>query len=377
MNFKRGSVAVSVAAVAALSLSLSACGSDNNASSSGASGSAAAAGAGGIKCNGKLDLKSSGSTAQGNAMTVFKNAFAQDCDGANVDYTGNGSGQGITDFTSGVTNFGGSDSPLSADQEKAAAAKCGSPVYNLPLVFGPIAVAYRLPGDVQVSLSADTIAKIFTGKITKWNAPEIAAENKGVTLPDLPITVVFRSDESGTTDNFQKYLSSAAPADWTKGAGKTFVGGTGQGANGNPQVAATVNKAEGAITYTEWSFAQAQKLKTVDVITSAGPDAVPLNSDTVAKTIAAAKFKTPGSKDLILDTTAFYKPTATGAYPIVLATYEVVCSKYADSQVGAGIKTFLSVAASQPVQSQLSSEGYAPIPDSFRATLQSSIDSIQ
>ncbi|GAA4383041.1 phosphate ABC transporter substrate-binding protein PstS [Tsukamurella soli] len=374
MTIKRGPV-VAVAAVAALTVSLAACGSDNNsASSSGASGSAGAAS--GVKCDGKLDLKASGSTAQANAMTVFKNAFAQDCNGANVDYTGNGSGQGITDFTSGVTNFGGSDSPLTPDQEKAASEKCGSDAYNLPLVFGPIAVAYRLPGDVQISLSAPTIAKIFTGKITKWNAPEIAAENKGVALPDLPITVVFRSDQSGTTDNFQKYLSSAAPADWTKGAGKTFNGGTGQGANGNPQVAATVNKAEGAITYTEWSFAQAQKLKTADIITSAGPTPVALDSDSVAKTIANAKFQMPGAKNLVLDTTAFYKPTTAGAYPIVLATYEIVCSKYSDAQVGAGVKTFLSVAANSAVQSQLTGEGYAPIPDSFRTTLQASIDSI-
>ncbi|MDF0528435.1 phosphate ABC transporter substrate-binding protein PstS [Tsukamurella sp. 8F] len=376
MNFKRGPLAASIAAAAALTVALTACGSDNNASS-GTSGGASASGGSNVSCEGKLNLKASGSTAQANAMTVFKNAFAQDCDGANVDYTGNGSGQGITDFTGGVTNFGGSDSPLTDAQHAAAEKKCASPALDLPLVFGPIAVAYRLPGDVQVNLSAATIAKIFTGKITKWNAPEIAAENKGTSLPDLPITVVFRSDESGTTDNFQKYLSSAAPQDWTKGAGKTFVGGAGQGANGNPQVAATVKKAEGAITYAEWSFAKAQGLKTANVITSAGPDAVALNNDSVAKTIAAAKFKKPGDKDLTLDTTAFYKPTTAGAYPIVLATYEVVCSKYQDADVAKGIKTFLKIASSESVQSQLSGEGYAPIPESFRNTLQSSIDSIQ
>ncbi|GAB3129549.1 phosphate ABC transporter substrate-binding protein PstS [Tsukamurella serpentis] len=375
MNFKRGSVAA-VAAVAALSLTLSACGSEESTGGAGSSG--ASAGGSGVKCDGKLQLKGSGSTAQANAMTVFKNAFSQDCSGANVDYTGNGSGQGITEFTSGLTNFGGSDSPLNADQAKKAEEKCTAPALNLPLVFGPIAVAYKLPGDVSVNLSAPTLAKIFTGAVTKWNAPEIAGENKGANLPDLPITVVFRSDESGTTENFQKYLASAAPAEWSADKkGKAFKGGVGQGASGNSQVAATVNKAEGTVTYTEWSFAKAQKLQIANIITSAGPEAVKLSAESVAKTIETAKFKTPGSKDLVIDTEGFYKPSATGAYPIVLATYEIVCSKYTDAEVGKGLKTFLKVAAGKPAQDQLADKGYAPIPDSFRATLNESIDSIK
>ncbi|WP_371190633.1 phosphate ABC transporter substrate-binding protein PstS [Tsukamurella sp. 1534] len=371
---KRGSI-VAVATVAALSLSLSACGSEE---SSGASGSSGAAGGSGVQCDGKLQLKGSGSTAQANAMTVFKNAFSEDCDGANVDYTGGGSGQGITEFTSGITNFGGSDSPLKEDQAKKAEEQCGAPALNLPLVFGPIAVAYKLPDNQQVNLSAPTLAKIFSGAITKWNAPEIAAENNGTALPDLPVTVVFRSDESGTTENFQKYLGSAAPAEWSKDkSGKAFKGGVGQGASGNSQVAATVNKAPGTVTYTEWSFAKAQKLQIANIITSAGPDPVKLSAETVAKTIETAKFKTPGSKDLVIDTEGFYKPSAAGAYPIVLATYEIVCSKYKDAEVAKGLKTFLKVAASQPAQDQLGDQGYAPIPESFRATLNQSIDSIQ
>lgn len=373
MNFKRGSVSA-LAMAAALSLTLTACGGEE---SGGAAGSSAAGGGSGVQCDGKLQLKGSGSTAQANAMTVFKNTFAQDCSGANVDYSGNGSGQGITEFTSGLTNFGGSDSPLNADQAKKAEEKCGAPALNLPLVFGPIAVAYKL-GGLELNLSAPTLAKIFTGVIKEWNAPEIAAENPGKTLPSTPITVVFRSDESGTTENFQKYLGSAAPAEWSADKkGKAFKGGTGQGASGNAAVAATVNKAEGTITYAEWSFAKAQKLQVANIITSAGPEAVKLSSESVAKTIESAKFKTPGSKDLVIDTEGFYKPSATGAYPIVLATYEIVCSKYSDAEIGKGLKTFLKVAASKQAQDQLTNQGYAPIPESFRTTLNASIDSIQ
>ncbi len=371
MNIKRGS-ASAVALAAALTLTLTACGSEESSEAAGNS----SGGGSGVQCEGKLQLKGSGSTAQANAMTVFKNSFAQDCDGANVDYSGNGSGQGITEFTSGLTNFGGSDSPLNADQAKKAEEKCGAPAWNLPLVFGPIAVAYKL-GDVSLNLSAPTLAKIFTGAVTTWNAPEIAAENPGTALPDTPITVVFRSDESGTTENFQKYLAAAAPAEWSADKkGKAFKGGVGNGASGNSQVAATVNRAEGTITYAEWSFAKAQKLQVANIITSAGPEPVKLSSESVAKTIDAARFKTPGSKDLVIDTDGFYKPTAAGAYPIVLATYEIVCSKYADAEIGKGLKTFLSVAAGKTAQDQLGDQGYAPIPESFRTTLLSSIDSI-
>lgn len=370
MNFKRGSIAA-VAAAASLALTLSGCGSDDNSTAAGGAGTKS-----GVECAGDLQLKASGSTAQANAMTVFKNNLAADCPGANVNYTGNGSGQGISEFSAGLTDFGGSDSPLTAEQAVKAAERCDSPALNLPMVFGPIAVAYRLPGDLQVSLSGPTLAKIFSGKITNWNDPQIGAENAGTALPDLPITVVFRSDESGTTDNFQKYLAAAAPAEWTVGAGKAFKGDTGQGANGNAQVAATVKKADGAVTYTEWSFAKAQDLQVADIITSAGPQPVALNAATVGKTIAGAKFTNPGSTDLILDTSAFYRPTTTGAYPIVLATYEVVCSKYADAEVGAGVATFLKVAANEASQSRLEDSGYAPIPDSFRDTLLKSIDSI-
>jgi phosphate transport system substrate-binding protein len=376
VKLERGSIAALTVAVA-LSLSLSACGSDDNSGSLNAGGGGATPSkAAGVACEGELQLKASGSTAQANAMTVFKNNFAASCPGANVDYTANGSGQGISEFLAGLTDFAGSDSPLSADQAKKAADKCGSPALNLPVVFGPIAVAYKLPGGLRINLSAPTVAKIFTGGITKWNAPEIAAENRGASLPDLPITVVFRADESGTTDNFQKYLAAAAPQDWTHGAGKAFKGGTGQGANGNPQVAATVNKADGAITYAEWSFAEAQHLQVANIITTAGPTPVKLDADAVGRTIAGARFTTPGSADLVLDTTAFYRPTAEGAYPIVLAGYQVVCSKYADPQVGAAVRTFLGVAANEASQGQLPETGYAPIPDAFRTTLLRSIDSI-
>ena len=202
--------------------------------------------------------------------------------------------------------------------------------------------------------------RIFNGGITTWNDAAIQALNPGVTLPAEPIRVVFRSDESGTTDNFQRYLDTASNGAWDRGAGKTFNGGVGEGAKGNDGAAAAVKSTEGAITYNEWSFAQAQHLDMAKVITSAGPDPVAISTDSVGKTISAAWFIRDGN-DLALDTISFYRPNQPDAYPIVLATYEIVCSKYPDPQAGTAVKAFLQSTIGGG-QNGLADNGYVPIP---------------
>ena len=208
VKLNRSGVAVSVLAAGALLLA--GCGSDNNAPSSGGSASGAAAGESGVQCGGKPTLKSSGSTAQANAMTRFVAAFESACSGQTLNYTSNGSGAGVSEFIGKQTDFGGSDSPLNAatGELDKAATRCGSPAWNLPVVFGPIAITYNLPGVDGLVLDGPTAAKIFNGAITEWNDPAIAALNPGKTLPATKITVVYRNDQSGTTDNFQKYLDA-------------------------------------------------------------------------------------------------------------------------------------------------------------------------
>ena len=156
---------------------LSACGSDNNTTSTGNGGENTAA------CEGKEALKASGSSAQKNAMDRFVNAYEAACDGFTLDYTASGSGAGVSEFTGGQTDFAGSDSALKADKGEvdAAKARCGSDAWNLPVVFGPIAISYNLPGFDGVALDAVTAAKIFKGEIKKWNDPAIVALNDGVT----------------------------------------------------------------------------------------------------------------------------------------------------------------------------------------------------
>ena len=307
-------------------------------------------------------------------MTRFINAFEQACPGQSLNYTANGSGAGISEFAGNQTDFGGSDSPLSKDEYTKAEQRCGSPVWNLPVVFGPIAIAYNVNGLTSLNLDGPTAARIFNGGITMWNDPAVRALNPGATLPGEPIRVVFRGDQSGTTDNFQKYLDTASNGVWGKGAGKSFTGAVGEGADGNDGTSKAVRATEGSITYTEWSFAQAQNLNMAKVITSAGPDPVAVSADSVGKTISAAWFIKRGN-DLALDTISFYRPNQPDSYPIVLATYEIVCSKYADSQVATAVKAFLQSTIGAG-QNGLADNGYIPIPQEFKPRLSTAVDAI-
>jgi phosphate transport system substrate-binding protein len=369
LKLNRFGAALGVLASAALVLS--ACGNENNASGNGATTSGSA---GAVNCGGKKALKASGSTAQANAMTRFVKAFEQACQGQTLNYTANGSGAGISEFNGNQTDFGGSDSPLAQNEYTAAQQRCGSPAWNLPVVFGPIAITYNVNGVTSLNLDGPTAAKIFNGAITTWNDPAIAGLNAGVTLPAEPIHVIFRNDKSGTTDNFQKYLDAASNGAWGKGTGKDFNGGVGEGAKGNDGTSAAIKATEGSITYNEWSFAKSQNLNMAKIITSAGPDAVAISADSVGTTISGAKVAGQGN-DMVLDTVSFYKPTQAGSYPIVLATYEIVCSKYPDSQVGTAVKAFLQSTIGAG-QNGLADNGYIPIPDAFKTRLSASVNAI-
>ena len=163
MKAKRTGAAVSL--LAAGTLLLSACGSDNNTASSG-SGDTGSAPAG--DCGGKEALKASGSSAQANAMTRFINAYEKDCPGFTLNYTSSGSGAGVSEFLGGQTDFGGSDSPLNAEKGEVDKAKerCGgSDAWNLPAVFGPIAITYNLEGVDGLVLDGPTLGKIFNGTV--------------------------------------------------------------------------------------------------------------------------------------------------------------------------------------------------------------------
>lgn len=368
MNFKRTSALVGVFAAGALSLA--ACGSDDNASDNGFTANAT------VECGGKDALKASGSSAQKNAMERFVAAYEANCDGQTLNYTSSGSGAGVSEFIGGQTDFGGSDSPLNASKDEPAKAqeRCDSPAWNLPTVFGPIALTYNIDGVTDLVLDGPTAAKVFNGAVATWDAPEIKALNPDAALPAAPIAVIFRSDESGTTDNFQLYLDAASEGAWGKGGGKTFNGGVGEGAKGNEGTSAAVKNTQNAITYNEWSFAKAQNLSIAEIVTSASDEPVALTSETAGKAIDSAKIMGEGN-DLVLDVSSFYMPTESGAYPIVMPTYEIVCSKYADAETATAVKAFLTSALSNG-QEGLEDAGYIAIPEKFKTKLTTAIDAI-
>ncbi len=324
-------------------------------------------------CGGKQTLKASGSTAQANAMKRFVKAFEKACPGQTLAYTSNGSGLGVSEFVAGLTDFGGSDSPLAGGEYNMGNQRCGSDAWNLPVVFGPLAITYNLESVNRLTLDAPTLAKIFTGTITRWDDPAIKALN-GEEMPSESIHVVFRSDASGTTDNFQRYLDAAAGGAWGKGTGKLFNGGVGEGRAGNEGTSAKIHDTEGAITYNEYSFAQEQRLFAARIVTSAGPDPVAINADTVGKAVASATIVGHGN-NLVLDITSFYKPTQPGTYPIVLATYELVCSKYADPQTATAVRAFLQATVGAG-QADLEDYGYFPLPNQFQSKVLSAINAI-
>jgi phosphate transport system substrate-binding protein len=346
-------------------LALNACGSDNETPAGGADSSAAAS-----SCAGG-SLTAQGSSAQKNAMDEWIKTYQGQCSSAKVAYEGTGSGAGIQAFISGTADFAGSDSALKPEEQTQADAKCpGGQALNLPMVIGPIAVVYNADGVDGLQLDAALLAKIFSGKITKWNDPAIAAQNSSAKLPTTTIQPVHRSDESGTTDNFTKYLSKTASAEWTFGNAKAWKAPGGTGAAKSDGVASMVKSTAGTISYVELSFAENSDLKKAKIKNGAG-EYTELTGESAGKTIAGAKIAGTGN-DLKMDID--YATAEAGSYPIVLVTYEIACSK--GSAKAAAIKGFLNYTSSTGGQSALADLGYAPLPDSVRGKVATSVAAI-
>lgn len=371
MKIKRHSAAFAVLAAGALVLA--GCGTDQNVPQGAANPALDKLQ---VEC-GTKSLSAEGSSAQKNAMDVFTRDYSIKCPGQTVNYTKSGSGKGVAGFTAGQIDFGGSDSPLDAEEGEVAKAaeRCkGNPAWNIPMVFGPVAVSYNLPGVNNLVLNADLIRKIYMGEIKTWNDPAIKALNPNAKLPSIPVVPFFRSDESGTTDNFQKYLSTATNGAF-KGEGKTFQGGpgVGQGRDGSDQVAQSVEATPGGITYVEWSFPRNLGLGIAKLDSGSGP--VELTPDTVGKAIEQAKITGQGH-DLRVDLESIYGNKAPGVYPLVLNTYELVCSKGYDPETAKSVKAFLTVAANAD-PAQLEKAGYVALPQTFKTKVLDAINAIQ
>ncbi|MEV3860588.1 phosphate ABC transporter substrate-binding protein PstS [Streptomyces sp. NPDC050095] len=354
-------------------LALTACGSDDTGSTTGGGGSTSTTKAGDIKCDdAKGQLLGIGSSAQGNAVDAWRQAYAQACKGVQVNYKPDGSGAGVTAFNQGQVAFAGSDSALKPEEVTASKKVCsGGQGIDLPMVGGPIAVAYNLDNVDNLVLDAPTLAKIFDSKITKWDDEAIKKLNPGAKLPSTKIQPYHRAEDSGTTDNFTKYLKATAASDWKYSGGKAWQAKGGQSAQGSSGVAAGIKQTAGAIGYMELSYAK-DGVKTVDIATGASTP-VKATSENASKAIADAKIVGTG-KDLALELN--YATKADGAYPITLVTYEIVCDKGNKADTLAATKSFLGYMASDAGQAQLSALGYAPIPTEINAKVRETVASI-
>ncbi|MEV8378588.1 phosphate ABC transporter substrate-binding protein PstS [Kribbella sp. NPDC056861] len=368
---------VGTVAVASLGvLALSACGSDPEPSGTSNPGGTSSSPAGGDCPKGTLNAE--GSSAQKNAIEEVIAKYNEKCADVTVNYNPTGSGAGIKQFNASQVDFAGSDSALKTEAtdggetEAAAATKrCqGSPALNLPMVIGPVAVAYNVDGLDKLIVDGPTAAKIFQGTIKTWNDPAIAALNPGAKLPTAAIAVFFRSDESGTTENFTKYLAAAGGGAWTGKPAKKWTG-TGAGKEKSAGVAEGVKSTKNSITYVEWSYAVDNKLGVAQVETGSGP--VELSAESAGKALAAAKPAGTGS-DLALKLD--YATKAPGAYPIILVTYEIACSKGLPAEKTALVKSFLTYFASADGQASLTELKYAPLPEETRTKVDAAIQAI-
>jgi phosphate transport system substrate-binding protein len=371
-----------LAAVLALgTLSLAACGSDPTTTTS--PGGETSASGGTASSSSSLacpagSLSAEGSSAQSNAITEVITLYNGECgDKATIEYNPTGSGAGIKSFYNGLVDFAGSDSALKTEEKDGvvesakAEERCqGNPALNLPMVVGPVAFAYNVDGVDQLTVTAELLAQIFNGTVKTWNDPKIAALNEGVDLPSEPITVFFRSDESGTTENTTKFLQAAGKGAWKEEPSKAWTG-KGEGKNKSSGVAEGVTSTKNSISYMEWSYARDNNLKIAQLDSGNGP--VELSGESVGKAVAEATVAGSGS-DLALKLK--YADTAAGAYPALLVTYEIVCSKGLAADKTAIVKDFLGYFASEGTQSQLEALGYAPLPAELQTKVKSAVDGI-
>ena len=349
-----------IAATVAASLVVAACGSSSTSTSKPAT-AATTGTSGGGSSSGKV----TGGTINGAGSTLAAPIYQQwgsslKSQGLTVNYNPVGSGAGVAQLQAATVEFAGSD-PALKSTDKAGAK---GPLLQFPVAFGAITVSYNLSGVKSgIKLDGPTVAGIFMGKIKTWSDPAIKSLNPGMSLPSTSITVVHRSDSSGTTNGFTTYLSDVDPT-WksTVGKGKDVKWPTGTGAKGNSGVAAAVKQTDGAVGYVEQAYALENNFTYAAVKNSAGSYVLP----TIQNTSAAANgIKIPA--DLGISTINSPNPAA---YPIVsqtfIAVYKDPCkSGGASSSTAAALKSWLAYASGagqQTLGASSSQLPYAPLP---------------
>ena len=284
--------------------------------------------------------------------------------GVTVNYNAVGSGQGKKDLAAGTSDWAGTDS-LVADADKAS---FKGPFLYFSTVAAPITVSYNLSGVSNLQLSATTLAKIFTGSITTWNDAAIAADNPGVTLPSTAITVAVRSDGSGTTSNFSKYLAAAAPEAFTIAPGDTVAWPNAQSAKGNTGVAQIIKATNGTIGYVDLSDAKASGLAFASIKNKDGKFVQPTTQGASAALAGATT-----NADL---TYSALNASGAEAYPITAGTYIIVYSTISNATQASAIRGWLNYVLTEG-QTLAPDVDFAPLPAAMAEKAIAQIASIQ
>jgi phosphate transport system substrate-binding protein len=319
--------------------------------------------------SGSVDLTGAGATFPYPLYSKWFSEYARRT-GVKINYQSIGSGGGIRQLSEGTVDFGASDSPMSdAEMQKAK----GGPIIHIPTVLGAVVVTYNLPGiSAPINLTAQAIADIFSGRITKWSDTRITSLNPGVTLPGTDILVVHRSDGSGTSYIFTDYLSKAVPA-WNSsvGKGKEVKWPAGLGAKGNEGVAGQVKQTPGAIGYVELAYAKQNRLATAAVTNKAGK-AVQASVPAVTAAAAGVARTLPANTDYRISIVDAPGPDS---YPISSFTWVLVYQHQRDSVKGKKLVDFLNWALTDG-ESLAPPLDYAPLPADMASKVKAKLATI-
>ncbi|PYO94867.1 MAG: phosphate ABC transporter substrate-binding protein PstS [Gemmatimonadetes bacterium] len=317
----------------------------------------------------QIQLNGAGATFPNIIYSDWMLTYNQSHPDVKLNYQSIGSGGGIRQFSDGTVDFGGTDAPMS---DSAIAAIQGN-VLHIPTVMGAVVVAYNLQGLSQpVKFTADVLADIFLGKITKWNDPRLVSINADVTLPATDIVVVHRADGSGTSFVFTDYLSKVS-SEWQQKVGKgTSVNWpVGLGGRGNEGVSATVSQTPGAIGYVELAYAQKNNIPFGTMRNSAGNWITPSLEAVTAAAAGAMKDMGPNTDFRVSITNSPGKQ----AYPISSFTWFLLHKTYADADKARALVQFLAWAEGEG-QAKASSLGYAPLPKELHPWIESRLKTI-
>jgi phosphate transport system substrate-binding protein len=356
--------------VLALTVSLAACGGGTEQAQTGTNGETTGTatnvtGPAKLDLGGDVSLTGAGASFPAPIYQTWFQSINQKYPNLRINYQSVGSGAGVEQFTKGTVDFGASDVAMTDEEIK----KVDRGVLLLPMSAGSIVLAYNVPGvEQQIKLPREVYTNILLGNIKTWDDPKIKAANEGVNLPNTPITVVYRSDGSGTTGVFTKHLSAISP-EWKSkvGEGKTVNWPVGVGAKGNEGVTAQIQQTSGAIGYVEYGYAKQNNLTVASLENQSGNFVAP-TEESASKTLDAVTLP-ENLRAFIAD------PEGNESYPIVTYTWIMAYEKYPDAAKAKAMEAMIEygLTEGQKIAPQL---GYVPLPPSVVQKVAAAADKI-